>query len=305
MTLLEVIAWLQSVEELAAFVYAEAAESVAVNANLADFLKRLADDEATHFHLMVRAAELMRSQGGAMLSAILVDSETKERLERPLRDLHAQFERDELTEPHVLEAVVASESSEWNDIFLYVINYCAEISLSFQYLAATVQAHVKRIERFLSATDEYAELAVKLSSLPTIWKSRLLVVEDDAAMRSLLVRALGRYGHVTAAENGEEALDQIRKSFFNVVVTDVDMPLRDGLSLLCLAISEDDLWRSHFIVCTGNPTDEVRKVTDENGVPLLEKPISIQQLWKAVEEVLQAVPSAHSKAEHLHQPDAD
>lgn len=292
MILQEVIAWLQSVEEMASLVYAEAAGSVAVNAKLADFLKRLADDETMHSHLMGRAAELMRDQGGAVPSAILIDSETKERLERPLRDLHAQFERNELTERHIMEAVVASETSEWNNIFLYVINYCGEISPGFQYLAATIQAHEKRIERFLSAREEYADLAVKLSSLPTIWKCRLLVVEDEAAVRSFLVRALGRYGRVTAAENGEKGLDQIRKSFFNVVVTDVEMPVRDGLSLLREAISEDDVWRLHFIVCTGNATEGVRKATGENGIPLLEKPFSLQQLWATVEKVLAANSSA-------------
>jgi len=292
MTLQEVIAWLRSVEDLASSVYAEAAESGAASAELADFLKRLAADEVMHYHLMGSAAELMRSQGEVMPSAVLVDSAIKERVEKPLRNLHEQFQRHQLTERLVLEAMVASETSEWNDIFLYVINHCVEISRSFQYIAASIQAHEKRIEEFLAATDEHADLAGKLSSLPGIWQNRLLVVEDEAAARSLLVRALGRYGEVTAVEDGEAALDQIRKGFFNVVVTDVNMPVRDGISLLREAIHEDDAWRSHFIVCTGNATDEVREATEENGVPLLEKPMSIQQLRETVEKVLALGPSS-------------
>ena len=292
MTLQEVTSWLQSVEDLACSVYSEAAGSVGLSAEISELLGSLAEDEALHSNLMGRAFELVRRQNEALPSAVLLDTETKERVEGPLRYLHAQFQRDEITERQILEAIVAVENTEWNDIFLYVINYCGEFSRDFQYIAATIQDHEKRIESFLSEKDEYADLVVQLSSLPLIWKSRLLVVEDEAAVRSLLVRALGRYGDVTAVENGEEALNQIRKNFFNVVVTDVDMPVRDGLSLLREAIHEDDFWRSHFIVCTGNAMEEVRKITNEYAVPLLEKPISLQQIWKTVEDVLSSGSSA-------------
>ncbi len=286
MTLQEVTAWLRTVEDLACSVYSEAARSNVVSAEVADFLRRVSEDEALHYHLMGSAAELLRIQNKALPSAVLIDSGTRERVEKPLRVLHVHFQRGELTERHILEALVASETSEWNDIFLYVINYCIEFSPTFQYIAATIQAHEKRIEAFLTAMDEYANLAGKLSALPGIWRKRLLVVEDDAAVRSLLVRALGRYGTVTAVDNGEEALSRVCNSFFDAVVTDVDMPVRDGISLLRAAIEKDRFWQSHFIVCTGNATEEVRKVTNENGVPLLEKPMSIQHLRQTVEKVL-------------------
>ncbi len=286
MTLQEVITWLRSLEDLACSVYSEAAGSDAISAELADFLRLIAKDETLHYHLMGSAAELMRSHCEALPSEILVDSETIKRVEEPLRDIHTQFQRGKLNERIILEGLIASETSEWNDIFLYVINNCVKLSRHFQYTAATIQAHEKLIEEFLAAKDDYADLAGKLSSLPGIWENRLLIVEDEAMVRNLLVRALDKYGHVTAVENGEEGLKQIRESFFNVVVTDVDMPVRNGISLLREAIADDIVWRSHFIVCTGNPTDDVRKITGENSVPLLEKPLSIHQLWKTVEEVL-------------------
>ena len=299
MTLQEVIAWLRTVEDLACSVYFEAAGSDAASGELADFLRAVSEDEAFHYHLMGSAAELIRSQGMTLPSAVLVDSVTRERIEAPLRHLHAQFQRNELTERHVLEALVAAETSEWNEIFLYVINYCIDLSRTFQYIAANIQAHEKRIEKFIAAKDGYADLADKLSSLQEIWQKKLLVVEDEAAVRSLLVQALGRYGNVTAVENGEEALNRIRNSFFDVVVTDVDMPVRGGISLLREAIEEDEVWRSHFIVCTGNATDEVRKSTEENSVPLLEKPISIQKLFKIVEDVLAASSSTLYRADFM------
>ncbi len=285
-TLREITEWLRTIEDLACSVYAEAAASDAVSPDVADFLNRLSRDEAQHYHLMGSAIELMRIQNKDLPSAVDVDSATRERVEKPLRDLHVSLERGDVTERHILEEILAVETLEWNDIFLYVINYCSELSIAFQHIAAIIQAHEKRLETFFAKKDAYADLVAKLFSLPQIWQKRLLVVEDDAPVRSLLAHALARYGTVTAVEDGEEALSRIRDSFFDVVVTDVDMPVRNGISLLLAAVDENKLWRSHFIVCTGNATEEVCKVTKENGVPLLQKPFSIDQLWMTVEKVL-------------------
>lgn len=288
MTLQEVIMWLRGIEDLACSIYSEVAESNALNSDVADFLRRLAKDEALHYHLMGSAAELLRSRGEPVPSSVLVDAEAKKRVEEPLRNLHAQLQHKQLTERTVMEALVASETSEWNGIFLYVINFCIELSPAFQHMAATIQAHEKLIEEYLVATGKHDDLSRKLSSLTEIWHNRLLVVEDDKAVRSFLVNALSRYGQVTAVEDGELALAKIRENFFNVVITDVDMPVRDGISLLQEAVLEDEFWRKHFIVCTGNPRDEVRKVTRNYGVTLLEKPMPLRSLKEAVEKVLAA-----------------
>jgi hypothetical protein len=60
----------------------------------------------------------------------------------------------------------------------------------------------------------------------------ILVVDDDAAMRSMIARALTGDGHaVTEAGDGEAALEVLGKSAFALLVTDVQMPGMDGLTL--------------------------------------------------------------------------
>jgi len=62
---------------------------------------------------------------------------------------------------------------------------------------------------------------------------RILVVDDDPAMRDLLRRSLGRQDFdVATAENGQDALAQIRKDPPDAVVLDVMMPKLDGWALL-------------------------------------------------------------------------
>jgi two-component system response regulator AtoC len=63
--------------------------------------------------------------------------------------------------------------------------------------------------------------------------SRILVVDDEENMRRILELALMGMGHeVVQATDGQEALDQLAESAFDLVLTDLRMPHLDGLGLL-------------------------------------------------------------------------
>jgi len=62
---------------------------------------------------------------------------------------------------------------------------------------------------------------------------RILVVDDEPVMSNLLRRILEKEGYeVTLAENGREALGILRKSDFELVLSDVKMPEMNGFELL-------------------------------------------------------------------------
>ncbi|MBT3295463.1 MAG: response regulator [Verrucomicrobia bacterium] len=130
------------------------------------------------------------------------------------------------------------------------------------------------------------ELSKNMQALPEIWKNSLLVVDDNPAVRDLLDRVLSRFGQVTTAQNGEVALGEIEQRFFNVILSDVDMPVLDGLSLLRHAVKKEPRLRSHFILCTGNLSPDVVRTVEEHNVRLLEKPVTIQAIGEAVQDVL-------------------
>lgn len=283
MTLQDAIGWLREVEDLACTAYSGAARSAALSQELREFLERLAEDESLHYHLMGSASELIRRQEGSPSSAVMVDEQTNARITGPLRGLHEKIDSGSLTEYDILSAVVTSESSEWNDIFLYVINTCAELSTEFQCMAAVIQAHERRIEEYLH--DKDVDLVSEMQALPEIWKNSLLVVEDEPAVRNLLERIASKFGRVTTAENGAIALREIEQQFFNVIVSDVDMPVLDGISLLRRATEKEPRLRSHFIICTGNPSADVVRALKEHDVPLLQKPVTIQALRDTVQQV--------------------
>lgn len=76
----------------------------------------------------------------------------------------------------------------------------------------------------------------------------VLIAEDNPVSRRLLERSLKKAGHrVVAAENGREALDIFKDSFFPMILTDWMMPDMDGIAL-CKAIRALDSPGYVFIV---------------------------------------------------------
>lgn len=62
---------------------------------------------------------------------------------------------------------------------------------------------------------------------------KILVIDDDEFVRSLVTRALEREGHtVVTAPDGESGLERFRGGAFDVVVTDILMPGKEGIELI-------------------------------------------------------------------------
>ncbi len=62
--------------------------------------------------------------------------------------------------------------------------------------------------------------------------AKILAVDDSASMRQMVAFTLKSAGHeVVEAVDGKNALDIAKKQSFNLVITDVNMPNMDGLTL--------------------------------------------------------------------------
>lgn len=63
---------------------------------------------------------------------------------------------------------------------------------------------------------------------------KILVVDDEAPLREILQRGLAQMGgfSVEVARNGQEAIEQVEKEIFDLVLTDLMMPEMDGMELL-------------------------------------------------------------------------
>jgi CheY-like chemotaxis protein len=118
--------------------------------------------------------------------------------------------------------------------------------------------------------------------------ARILIAEDDDAIRSLIVRALGEDGHeLTAAHDGAAALDALQKQDtpFDLLLTDVKMPVMDGVAL-ALAAGRDHPDLS-IMLMTGY-ADQRERAHDLDALvhDVISKPFSVDQIKGAVREAL-------------------
>ena len=120
--------------------------------------------------------------------------------------------------------------------------------------------------------------------------ARILLAEDDDAVRELVARALGEDGHaLTATADGAAALAALdrRDGEFDLLLTDVKMPVMDGIAL-ALAAGRDhpDLT---IMLMTGYADQRERaRSLDALVHDVISKPFSVEQIKGAVREALVA-----------------
>jgi two-component system response regulator HydG len=116
---------------------------------------------------------------------------------------------------------------------------------------------------------------------------RLLVVDDDPAVRQALGRTLEKAGYeVVLAEDGQAGLDRLRQGDLHIVLADLKMPKLSGLELLraVKAIAPD----VEVIVITGHGTvEDAVEAMKEGAYDFIIKPVKRVQLEKTVRKAVE------------------
>ena len=155
--------------------------------------------------------------------------------------------------------------------------------------ALTVESdlgHGSRFSILLPAAKRSVSEAPGPRALGTVTPNKVLVVDDEAVVRSLLRRALERRGYqVLEASNGQAGLRAIRESSPDLVVLDMSMPDLDGAEVVRLARAEG--FTVPIVIASGYlDTSMESRLTAGAFQGFLRKPFSMQELAAAVEAVL-------------------
>ena len=120
---------------------------------------------------------------------------------------------------------------------------------------------------------------------------RILLAEDDSAMRSYLTRALEQAGYVVdAVDRGTEALPLLERHRYDLLLSDIVMPEMDGIELAQKCNDVSPTTKVMFI--TGFAAVTLKASREQPRAKVLSKPFHLKDLVLEVERVLGAPLSA-------------
>ena len=114
--------------------------------------------------------------------------------------------------------------------------------------------------------------------------SAILIVDDEEKIRMLLCQTLIQKGHSAKdANSGESALELLKSEPFDLIVSDVNMPIMDGLALLKKV--KETYKELPVLFMTANGMEQTLKEAVQLGLDgYVEKPFNLNHLLDLIAE---------------------
>ena len=115
---------------------------------------------------------------------------------------------------------------------------------------------------------------------------RILLAEDEEAMRSYLARALSNAGYrVESVDRGTDAIPMLEQEHFDLLLSDIVMPEMDGIELAqrCAEISPN----TKVMFITGFAAVSLRASREQPHAKVLSKPFHLRDLVLEVERIFE------------------
>jgi CheY-like chemotaxis protein len=116
-------------------------------------------------------------------------------------------------------------------------------------------------------------------------KKSILVIEDDAEVRSMLEDYLTYLGYeVFTAEDGLEGLKKIKSGRYDLVITDIAMPYVSGIGII--SILKEEHPEIPVMAVTGYGYHAEELANEKNANAIVSKPFDIQEIKNLIEDLL-------------------
>ena len=135
---------------------------------------------------------------------------------------------------------------------------------------------------------------------PDPHSSRVLVADDEPAIRALLEKALSRAGYlVDLAADGEEAWRAMEARPYDCFIVDLKMPGLSGRELFERLQTKDRALSQRIILVTGDTvTSGIREFIEPTGNPVMDKPLDLHETLWQVRRVLKAAAGGEQDEEN-------
>jgi two-component system chemotaxis response regulator CheY len=134
----------------------------------------------------------------------------------------------------------------------------------------------------------------------------ILIVDDSLPMRSVIKKTLAAAGYggadILEAENGQQALEMMRHNWVDVVLTDYNMPVMNGLDFILEAKKEDLLKDLPFVVVSTEGNDKrIEQFMQSGAAGYVTKPFTAE----SIRDVMVTILGEGDDEEHVDDSDDD
>lgn len=114
-------------------------------------------------------------------------------------------------------------------------------------------------------------------------RSTIMVVEDEEDLMELMVDTLSPFYEVETFSNGKQAFDHLEDRRWELIISDLRMPVMDGMELYLAAVEKQPRLKKRFLFITGDTYDlQVKEFFEKTGAVFLRKPFRIKELKDVV-----------------------
>ncbi len=185
--------------------------------------------------------------------------------------------------PELIDIPFMLISSETDDYYIEPIRQAGAIAI------LSKPFDPRDLRRALYATVDYIVPSDELAQQIDLGGIRTLVVDDSLTSRHHIIRVLNNIGitDITEAEDGREAVDILSDNFFDLLVTDYNMPELDGQTLIRY-VRENSSQSSIPILMITSETDQQRlaAVQQAGASAILNKPFEPASIRTLLQHML-------------------
>jgi two-component system chemotaxis response regulator CheY len=119
----------------------------------------------------------------------------------------------------------------------------------------------------------------------------ILVVDDSKTIRSIIVRILKltklELGQILEANNGEEALDCLKNNWIDLILSDLNMPVMNGIEMIA-ALAKNSLLKDIpvVIISTDGSARRMEELKEKGIREYITKPFTPEAMSKVIDRVL-------------------
>lgn len=166
--------------------------------------------------------------------------------------------------------------------FCSIYNIISEIEniISGEYKISDIYQNIKEIECEIKEID-YENLKIDFNEKK---KFKVLIVEDNENILFLIIEFLKQKRiQVSGTKNGKEALIELKKGHYNVVIMDIEMPVLGGDELIKIIREDSSLKKIYAVAVTAKETEEeVQNLFRIGFDDVISKPISKAFLYRVI-----------------------